>query len=109
MVIDYFLPRILIYIQCYHNLNIMDSFFFVLTEILTFSRKKTRGRKDWDNNCDRYSNLTSLYITLSANALLISMNSDNNISFHFMSLKLSSQNVSLRRMWKWPLQEMVTV
>ena len=46
-----------------------------------FPQKKESGRKDWDNNCDRYSNLTALYITLSANALLVSINSDNKISF----------------------------
>jgi len=65
----------------YHNQNIKDSLYFSLTEILIFSRKKALGPKDWDNNCNRYSNLTALYKTISANAFLISINSDNTISF----------------------------
>ena len=51
------------------------------TEVLILSRKKARGRKDWDNNCDRYLNKTALYITISTNALLISNYSENKISF----------------------------
>ena len=69
------------YIQCYYNLNINKSFYFSLIEILIFSRKKARGRKDWDKQCDRYSNLTALYIAISEDSFLISINSDNKISF----------------------------
>ena len=65
------------------QLNITDSFFFSLTEILIFSHKKARGRKDWDNNCDRYSNLTALYIIISANALSISNISFQNVLCHW--------------------------
>ena len=56
--------------------------FFSLTEILICSRKKGCDRNDWQNHdCDGYSNLPALYITMSADAFIISINSDNTISF----------------------------
>ena len=52
------------------------------------STTKALGPKDWDNNCDIYSNLTTLYMTISANALLTSIQQDL-ISKRIMPLKFS--------------------
>jgi len=74
-----------------------------------FPAKNACGRKNWDKHCDRYSNLTALYITMSADAFLIS--SDNKISFQSVLChwNLVHKKVSLRRMWKCPLKEIVNV
>ena len=63
--------------------------FFVNRNPHIFPQKKARGPKDWDNNCDRYSNLTALNMTISANAWLISIQQDL-ISKRIKSLKFSS-------------------
>ena len=55
--------------------------FFLNRYTHIFPQKNARGWKDWYKYCDRYSNLTALYITMSSDAFIISINSDNKISF----------------------------
>jgi len=66
------------------NLFVTNSYWFFLFFVNRNPHifpQKARDRKYWDTQCDRYSKLTALYITISEDSFLISINSDNKISF----------------------------
>ena len=92
MVID-FLPRIFdVYSMLLQLKHKRFFLFFVNRNPHQKSRKKARGRKDWDKQCDRYSNLTALYKTISEDSILININSDNKISFQNVQMCLLTKS-----------------
>ena len=80
MVIDFW-PRIFDVYLMLSQLKHKRFFLFFVNRNPHIFPQKTPDRKDWDKQCDRYSNLTALYIIKSEDSFLISINSDNKISF----------------------------